>query len=71
MGLDLVDSPDESGVLVISAWRESPGSPLVLRITTSCGDTEEATVVTSSANGVDAVVARWLLQFEGSPTLLR
>lgn len=67
---DSVDQTEDSGVLVISAWREARDRPLVLRITSSRGDEPEVSMVSVSTAEVEAVVQRWLRQFEESAGLL-
>ena len=70
MNLNRVEQAEDTGVLVVSAWREGPGRPLALRVIASLGDEPETLMVTGSAEEVETVVQRWLLQFAEVPRLL-
>jgi hypothetical protein len=70
MSLDPVWNADDSGVLVVSAWRVAPGHTWLLRVTSSRGDESETSTVTVSAEDVESVVRLWLLQLAEIPRLL-
>jgi hypothetical protein len=62
------EEAERTGVLVVSAWLESHGPPLRVRITGRLGleASEETSVVVAGAEAASGVVRDWLVQLEGA-----
>jgi hypothetical protein len=62
------EESERTGVLVVSAWLESHGPPLRVRITGRLGldADEETSVVVAGAEEASGIVRDWLVRLEGS-----